>query len=1027
MDPEVWRRTSDIFSDCLALPEADRPLFLTNLETAEPEIAREIRKLLKTYGQDQEFLEKPAIQEEAELLKSSITRGAAIPAPFAPELRAPLSRGTRRRSRSFWLLLGANVVVLCCFVFALSVIGRYRGMTSDLGWSADRTAMGWLVTKVDNAGPAAGILQIGDYVHAVNHKPVWDPEVQTIFPGAAYSVRVLRQGEARDLVLKTAIVQDPKWYGEAISYLLVSLTFFLTAVVVSVMRPNPKITRLAWAALAGEAVALLCMLLGSYEDFLQGGAYTFLSWMQLVDGPHFAFSFHFYTQAFRRERGGKVSAFLVWVFYAWGIGCALYSRVLYGRHSFLPLASYFWAHLGLWHVVGVVESSFYLVAPLSICVAVGYSYFRAQGLEERRRARWIAVGSVAGILPYLVLRFAALTLGLSGADYAGPLGILPAALIPLATGYAILKHRLFDIHVVLRRGVQYLVARNVLRFILALPALALVYSLVTNANRTVGELMLHNWIFVALVALIAVALRFQQRFGVWLDRRFFREGYQQERILLALIDDLRNLDSIPEMGERVAAKLAAALHPESVYFFYHSPKSHAYLRGFGTDARADGLQIPEGSALPTLLAKSDGAMSVESFPIDNVPLMSWSWLYALRIDLTVPMNRADGFPVGFLLLGRKKSEEPYSSTDRGLLLGLARAMAVGCENLLLQERVLHQQRTNEQMRVRVEGQGTAWLQECSQCGRCYDCSVRVCNEDGSELVLSSPVHRLLDNRYRLDRVVGRGGMGTVFEALDIRLNRSVAVKVVQAGRTAHPAWLRRFSREARALARLNHENIVLTYDFGVVEDEAAYLIMEFVPGTTLRAEIQSGPIAPATAAAWFRQLLEGVQAAHAAGIVHRDLKPENLLIARLPNGQERVKIADFGIAKWQTPDSESASLTLPGTIVGSLRYMSPEQLTGQPVDARSDVFSLGVMAFEVLTGKLPFSGASYAERMASTVQQSEQFELGLRGAPALQATLGKCLAQDPNDRFHSVAALQAELIPRMAECRLDARNAEVHS
>jgi len=260
---------------------------------------------------------------------------------------------------------------------------------------------------------------------------------------------------------------------------------------------------------------------------------------------------------------------------------------------------------------------------------VAYSYLRAEGLEEKRRARWIAVGSLAGILPYLVLRSAE-TLGLHGPDYSGPFAIVPAALIPIATGYAILKHRLFDIHVVLRRGLQYLVARNVLRFVLALPALALLYSLVTNANRTIGEVMLHNSAFVVLVALIAIVLRYQRRLASWLDRRFFREGYQQERILLALIDDLRTLDSIPEMGVRVGTELVAALHPESVYFFYNSPKDRAYIQGFGTDRRADGLQIPERSALPVLLASTDQAMSVESLPTNGAPLMSWSWLYALR-------------------------------------------------------------------------------------------------------------------------------------------------------------------------------------------------------------------------------------------------------------------------------------------------------------------------------------------------------------------------------------------------------------
>jgi eukaryotic-like serine/threonine-protein kinase len=1023
MEPEVWRRVSDLFSECLSLPETERTTFLARLETTDSAIAAEIRKLLTTYGRDEAFLEAPAVRDDAEFLRPRESSSASAE-QFAPELRVPRGRKSRRKSPAFWLFLTGNLVVLLCFLFAASVLVQHRGSVANVGWWAEPTTQGFLVNEVYDEGPATGILQVDDDIQSINGKTVWLAEIQNVLPGAKYSAHVLRHGQPLDLVLKKEIITNPRWPGATLAYLVVSLTFFLTAIVVSVVRPGPKIITLAWAALVGEAVTLLCMLLRWYAGYFFGGTYTVFLWMQIIDGPHFAFSFHFYTRVFSGDRRGRVASALVWLFYIWSIAAATYNIAVFSRHPWNPLLSFLWIHMGLWSRVVTLESAFYLVAPLSICFAVAYSYLRAQGLEEKRRARWIAVGSLAGILPYVILRLAN-TLGISAPDFSGPAAIVPAALIPVATGYAILKHRLFDIHVVLRRGLQYVVARNGLRLTLALPAVALLYSLATNVNRTIAEVVLHNYVFIVLVVLIAVVLRFQGRVAGWLDKRFFREGYQQERILLALIDDLRNLDSIPEMGVRVGTELVAAMHPESVYFFYSSPKTRAYIQGFGTDQRAEGLQIPEGSALPALLANNDQALSVESLPTNGSALMSWSWLYALRLDLIVPLNRADGSPVGFLLLGRKKSEEPYSPADRRLLLGLAHQMAVSCENLLLQERVLRQQKSNEQMRSRVEGLGTAWLQECPHCGRCFDCSIHVCTDDGNELVLSSPVHRLLDGRYRLDRVLGRGGMGTVFEAMDLRLHRQVAVKLVQAGRTANPAWPRRFGREARALARLNHENIVLTYDFGVVDDEVAYLVMELVSGTTLRAEVERGSMSPAIAASRFGELLEGVKAAHAAGIVHRDLKPENLLIAHLPDGRERVKIADFGIAKWQTPDAESASLTLPGTIVGSLRYMSPEQLTGLPVDARSDLFSIGVMVFEVLTGKLPFAGGSHAERMASAFQELEIPESAFCGAPELRATLQKCLARSASDRFATAGDLQSALIPQLLSSRLDPRNAEI--
>jgi serine/threonine-protein kinase len=141
------------------------------------------------------------------------------------------------------------------------------------------------------------------------------------------------------------------------------------------------------------------------------------------------------------------------------------------------------------------------------------------------------------------------------------------------------------------------------------------------------------------------------------------------------------------------------------------------------------------------------------------------------------------------------------------------------------------------------------------------------------------------------------------------------------------------------------------------------------------------------------------------------LKPENVLISDSVNGKRQVKIADFGIAKWAVMDLESTSLTAPGTVVGSFHYMSPEQLSGQTVDERSDIFSIGVMLFEALTGQIPFKGKTYTERIVSILQDSPQVESALPGAGPLQKSLMKCLAKDSAQRFTSVAELQAEIIP----------------
>lgn len=1020
MDRETWRKISDIFSDYLECADTERPALLARLEQSDPEIAREVKDLLNSYSQDQAFLE-PRVGAQKGVEPLAAAEYDSSPGILASQLRPPGTVGTRRRSPVFWLLLAANLAIAGCFWFSVSIIARHRGMGGGEGWNARPTEKGWVITDVYSPGPASGILQPGDYVVSVNQERMWLPRLVSVPLGKSYSVQVIRNGATRDFVLAPQEIPNRRWFGGLLAYLLVSLTYFLTAIVISILQPGPMITRLAWAALVGEAVTVLCMLLRPYEGFLAPGSYAIFQCMQLMDGPHLALSFHFYWQVFRAGRLSRRSLVLVWFLYGWAAIGSLYRLATMTRYSFAPVTPFFWRHMTLFQRVDTFHGLFYLIAPLSVCLAVGHSYWRAKRSDDRRRATWIVAGSLAGIVPYLVLRWAS-AIGLTGADYAGVYGILPATLIPIATGYAILKHRLFDINMVLRRGARYLVARNFLRFVLALPALALAYSLITNAHRTVADVILHNVLFISLVVLIAIILKFRERLSMWLDRRFFRERYPQERILLDSIEALRSVDSAPDIGRRVAERLRQALHPENMYFFYFSAQDRMYVEGYGSDSRANGVQIPEGSALPDLLDTSEEPVHWTSLPTRGVPPMCWTWLQTLRTDLIVPLHRSDGPPAGFLLLGRKMSEEPYSAADRSLLLGLARQMTLAYEMLQLEDRLLHQQRTNQKMRARVESVGTNWVQECPQCGRCYDCAVHCCSDDGVELVFSIPVQRVLDARYRLDRVLGRGGMGTVFAAHDLRLNRDVAVKVVQAGRISDSAWLRRFSRESRALARLQHENIVLTYDFGVVEEEAAYLVMEFVAGSTLRKEIDSARISPATAAVWFQQLLDGVRAAHAAGIVHRDLKPENVLIASSHPG--RVKIADFGVAKWLNPEPGSVSLTLPGTIVGSLHYMSPEQLAGQSVDTRSDLFSVGVMAFEVLVGRVPFSGTNYAEQVASILHGPEPFQTCLQNAPALQQTFRRCLARDPAERFPSAEALQAELIPQIRQYRTDPRDVQ---
>ncbi len=269
--------------------------------------------------------------------------------------------------------------------------------------------------------------------------------------------------------------------------------------------------------------------------------------------------------------------------------------------------------------------------------------------------------------------------------------------------------------------------------------------------------------------------------------------------------------------------------------------------------------------------------------------------------------------------------------------------------------------------------------------------------------------RLLHDRYRLVEPLARGGMAEVWEGLDEVLARPVALKVLHPHLGADASFQERFRREAISAARLAHPSVVATFDTG--EDEGtAFIVMELVKGRTLRQLLEEkGRLAPATVAAVGIQIAEALQHAHDAGLVHRDVKPANVLVCepetehadRIP----RVKVADFGIARAAARDG--ADLTQPGALLGTAKYLSPEQIEGNQPDARSDVYALGVVLYELLTGRPPFvAETEVATAMAHLHQEPLRPRQVLAGIPrALDAVVTKAMAKDPADRYQSAAEL----------------------
>ncbi len=267
--------------------------------------------------------------------------------------------------------------------------------------------------------------------------------------------------------------------------------------------------------------------------------------------------------------------------------------------------------------------------------------------------------------------------------------------------------------------------------------------------------------------------------------------------------------------------------------------------------------------------------------------------------------------------------------------------------------------------------------------------------------------RLLSGRYRIVRHVARGGMAEVYLGHDELLDRTVAIKVLIPERASDASFVERFRREAKAAAGLNHHNIVGVHDFG--EDEGQYfMVMEYVDGPTLRDVIRGdGPMAPERAIAIAAAIAAALAAAHAKGIIHRDVKPANVLIA---SATGTVKVADFGIAR--AADNAQEGLTMPGAVMGTATYLSPEQAQGIQVDARSDIYSLGMVLYEMLAGRAPFKGDTPVAVAYKQLHEVPPAPSALNSAvsPALDALVARALSKDPDQRPNSATEFRAELL-----------------
>ena len=949
----------------------------------------------------------------------------------------------------FWLVLLICVVYAAFFAFTVYAVVRYYGVEKAPGWSATRNdGTAWFVTDVAAGGPADGLIQLGDRLLAINgdeRRAVFG-SFQWVFVdgGKTYRVDLDRSGERVSLTLPMPVVP-----GQRLTpiFALVGLAFFICGATLAILRPSDPQVRLAGAFLMSVGFLTLLMTLQSTFTFLVGWERKVHYLVVPLSMWTWPLSYHFFSRFPVWRSPGPAWRLILWLLYAmfvlviWPTWMIIYLGLGVSDGATRFMVDHPSLYLTANQLLSGPIAVYIVVCFVLSLVVIARNYRRLSDPDSRRRIKWIIAGAMIALIPFVAIHFFFSVAQWGSArtyDLYASLSFVGMLCIPGSIAAAVWKEQLFDIRVLVRRGLQYLFAKVALRTLLALPVALLVFSILLNPNRTIAETLTQGsgWLNVVWIVAAAAALYWRPRVQTWLDRRFFREDYQHEQVLVHLIDEIRQRDSIAEIAQLVTARIDSVLHPTALHIFYRANGDRDFVSGSSASQPPTQQVLSEQQTLarvmddaPTeqhlsqqqmLLRMLDGSKAIRDFPSDcnALPDEERAWLENLSVRLIVPITGTNDRLVGVLLLGARKSDEPYSATDRRLLEGIAAQIGLVYENQDLRERVRLDADVRRDVLGRLEDRGVSLLKECPKCGACYDSTADSCEKDGAELTLTLPVERTLDGKYRLERALGRGGFGVVYEASDLRLQRQVAAKVMMGSTFGDVTALRRFEREARAAARIDHRHITRVHDYGAIGSGGAYLIMELVSGRTWREELKRfGVIAPARAAEWFRQLLEGLQFAHSMGVVHRDLKPENVMIVEAAGGADELKIMDFGLAKvLDGGTSVTESLTKDGAVMGTFGYIAPEVFAGGAVDERADIFAIGVMTVETLVGERPFGGQTTPEILASLLNSEYHLPGESIEIRALDAVVQRCLAKDPRDRYGSATELAKELVPALARC-----------
>lgn len=850
-----------------------------------------------------------------------------------------------RRAAPWWLLVAAASFVAYFALLLYCDINR----PEPLGFHVDVRHDGVYVARVSPGLPAdAAGLQPGDRIAFAGRRPVRGREDWAAIDGllekhSQLSLTIERAGQSLTRELQVGTASRAFWSTSAGLVLgVVRLTQLVTlaiALLVAFKRPDDRLALLgAWLLASG---AVFCIVFPSGMaavwhrlPFLLGA----LLWLPFASSFAIGAILFTFFATFPRPLLARRWIAAAWVPAAIPIAgfVAAYSRVVYDPAAVSPPPQI---------RVVMIAAALYAAAGL---VLLPFNYRRLDDVNDRRRVRVIMPGSCIGLLSgffMLVAYWGGSPRSMTEPLFASPwraIGVLLLLALPVSFAYAILRRRLFDVSTLIRQGVRYALARRIVLSIVPLAGAILVADVASQAQRSLREVVAaRRTLYLSLIGVAVFAHVRRDRWLEALDSRFFRERYDAQRLLQQVTASLRSAGSLDPVAPHVVAQVEAALHPHFAALM---------LRPAGREYFTTLASAPAGAAPPPLAADSKLAAlarvvggpvrvgsDADATLLRQLPAVERTFVQDGRIDLIAPVCPSPAEEEALIVLGAKRSEEPYSGEDIDLLSAVCSALALVLE------------------RPRPAADAGRRFEECPECGACYEAGSGMCTVDMTPLQTGATEH-LLAGRYRLDRRLGEGGMGKVYAALDVSLTRAVAVKLLREEWTRTASSTERFRREARMAASFTHPNVVTVHDFGVTSGGHAFLVMEMLEGSTLRAELRgSGRLSVNTAAIALNGVCAAVDAAHRRGLVHADLKPENVFIAH-NDVTDTVKVLDFGLASSilrAREDNRSGTVVL-----GTPPYMAPEQLRNEPPQPAWDLWALGVIAYELLTGFHPFAAAA---------------------------------------------------------------------